>query len=257
VKLDLLNYIRPVKLRRRIRWFTERILDLRPVKLRQRIRWLTERILDAAFYINIKSPVNLSKGVVILHGSSCVGKSYVLRWLERRYKGCVFIEMDQFLYKNVLPDPGILKTALDLLTDAGVPVNQAKAFVQKIENVELVGGNPRHRSMVELLKACLVHDTVIATCGDLPAPGYDNGYWEMLCRYTSKTALHVLVAPESKVLAERIRIRNREAEMDRWLVGYRWRLANRAYYDLVISGIEPTVNILELIRDSISNKRDR
>jgi hypothetical protein len=111
--------------------------------------------------------------------------------------------------------------------------------------------------MVELLKACLVHDTVIATCGDLPPPSHDNGYYEMLGRYTSKTALHVLMAPESKVIAERTRMRDREAEMDRWLAGNRWRLATQAYYDLVLSGTEPTANILELIRNSISNKRDR
>ena len=236
VKLDLSNY-------------------LSPVKLKGRIQRITERIVDAAFFI--KAPANLSKGVVILHGTSCAGKSYAMRGLKRRYKGCVFIEMDQFLYSWVLPDPGILKTALDLLIDAGVPINQAKALVQKIENADLVEGNPRHRSMVELLKACLVHDTVIATCGDLPAPGYDNGYYEMLGRYTSKTALHVLVAPESKVLEKRLIMRNREAEMDRWLAGNRWRQANQAYYDLVLSGTEPTVNILELIRNSISNKRDR
>jgi len=218
-------------------------------------RRLTERIVDAAFLI--KSPANLAKAVVILHGASSTGKSYALRWLNRRYKGCVFIEMDQFLYNKVLPDPGILKTALDLLTDAGIADNQAQALVQKIENSALLEGkDPRHRSMVELLKACLAHDTVIATCADLPPPRLDNGYYEMLGRYTSKTPLHVLVAPESKLLAERLRMRGRP-DMDRWLASNRRRLSNRAYYDLVLSGTERTANILELIRNSISNKRDR
>jgi chloramphenicol 3-O-phosphotransferase len=219
-------------------------------------RRLTKRIVDAAFLI--KSPANLAKAVVILHGASSTGKSYALRWLNRRYKGCVFIEMDRFLRSRVLPDPGILKTALDLLTDAGVAVKQAHALAQKIENADLLEGKyPRHRSMVELLKACLAHDTVIATCGDLPPPRLDNGYYEMLGRYTLKTPLHVLVAPESKVLAERLRMRRRESDMDRWLASNRRRLSNKAYYDLVLSGTEPTANILELIRNSISNKRDR
>ncbi len=220
------------------------------------IQRLTERIIDAAFLI--KSPANLGKGVVIFHGTSCTGKSYALRWLNRRYKGCEFIEMDQFLDKGVLPDPGILKTALDLLKDAGVAVHEAQALVKKIENADLVGGkNPRHGSMVELLKACLAHDTVIATCGDLPAPNVDNGYYEMVGRYTSKTPLHVLVAPDSKVLAERFKMRGRESDMDHWLAGHRWRLENRAYYDLVLSGTESSANIMELIRNSISHKQKR
>ena len=101
-------------------------------------RRLTERIVDAAFLI--KSPANLAKAVVILHGASSTGKSYALRWLNRRYKGCVCIEMDRFMYNRVLPDPGILKTALDLLTDAGVAINQAQALVQKIENANLLWG---------------------------------------------------------------------------------------------------------------------
>jgi hypothetical protein len=219
-------------------------------------RRLTERIVDAAFLI--KSPANLARGVVILHGTSCTGKSYALRWLKRNYKGCVYIEMDRFLYNRVLPDPGILKAALDLLTDAGVAVDQAQALVQKIKNADLVGGkDPRYASMVELLKACLAPDTVIATCGDLPPPHVDNGYYEMLGRYTSKTPLHVLVAPESKLLAERFKMRGRESEMDHWLAGQRLRLANRASYDLVVSGTEPTAKLLELIRNSLLDKQDR
>jgi len=218
-------------------------------------RRLTERIVDAAFLI--KSPANLAKAVVILHGASSTGKSYALRWLNRRYKGCVCIEMDRFMYNRVLPDPGILKTALNLLTDAGVADNQAQALVQKIENADLLEGKyPRHRSMVELLKACLAQDTVIATCGDLPPPRLDNGYYEMLGGYTSKTPLHVLIAPESKLHAKRLRMRGRP-DMDRWLASNSRRLSNRAYYDLVLSGTEQTANILELIRNSISNKRGR
>jgi hypothetical protein len=219
-------------------------------------RRLTERIVDAAFLV--KSPANLAKGVVILHGASCTGKSYALRWLRRRYKGCVYIEMDRFLYNRVLPDPGILRAALELLTDAGVAINQAQALVQKIKNSDLVEGtDPRYASMVELLRACLAHDIVIATCGDLPAPHVDNGYYEMLGRYTSKTPLHVLVAPESKVLAERFKMRNRQSEMDYWLAGQRWRLENRASYDLVVSGTEPTDKLLEMIRNSILDKQER
>jgi hypothetical protein len=219
-------------------------------------RRLTERIVDAAFLI--KSPSNLAKGIIILHGTSCTGKSYALRWLRRKYKGCVFIEMDRVLGHRTLPDPEILKTALDLLTEAGVAVNQAHALVQKIKNADLVGGRyPRYGSMVELLKACLAHDTVIATCGDLPAPHIDNGYYEILGRYTLKTPLHVLVAPETKVLEERFKMRGRESEMDHWLAGQRWRMANRASYDLVVSGTEPTAKLLELIRNSLLDKQDR
>ena len=117
------------------------------------------------------------------------------------------------------------------------------------------GKYPRHGSMVELLKACLLHDTVIATCGDLPAPNVDNGYYEMLGRYTSKTLLHVLVAPETKVLVERFKMRDRESEMNYWLLGQRWRLANRTSYDLVVSGSEPSAKLLKLIRNSILKKR--
>ena len=225
-------------------------------KLERIKRKTTERIVDTAFLI--KTPANLSSGVVILHGASCTGKSYALRWLKRKYKGCVFIEMDRFLGHKVLPDSGILKTALDLLAEAGVSVNQAHALVQKIKTADLVGGRyPRYTSMVELLKACLLHDTVIVTCGDLPAPHVDNGYYEMLGRYTSKTPLHVLVAPEAKVLAERFKMRGRESEMDYWIVGQRWRMANRASYDLIVSGTEPSAKLLELIRDSILEKQDR
>ena len=68
-----------------------------------------ERIVDVAFLI--KSPADLASGIVILHGTSCTGKSYALRWLKRKYKGCLFIEMDRFLGHKVLLDPKILKTA--------------------------------------------------------------------------------------------------------------------------------------------------
>ena len=56
------------------------------------------------------------------------------------------------------------KQSIDLLSDGVVLVNKAQALIQKIENADLLEGkHPRHRSMVELLKACLIHGTVIAT----------------------------------------------------------------------------------------------
>jgi len=214
-------------------------------------RRLANKVFDAAFIV--KSPAGLQRTAVILHGDSCSGKSTVLRRLRRRYTGCTYMEADNLQYWKINADPDILNVALDLLTDAGVEKDKARALVRSIEEFSRLPDihySP-HRVMVELLKTCLASDAVIATCGNLPPPHGEFGYYQLLVQCTGKAISHVLIAPDDVEYAKRIRSRGRAAQADSIIKNSGWRLRNRAFYDLVLTGNESTARILELIRTSI------
>ncbi len=218
------------------------------------LRRLALRVVDAAFLV--KSPAALQGAAVILHGASCSGKSSVLRRLKKRYSGCTYLETDRLQYWKFEANPGLLNIALDLLTDAGVPVEKSRALLQSIEQAHREPEkSSRHGSLVELLKTCLKSDAIIATCGNLPPPNIDNDFYQLLGQCTNKTTLHVLVAPDSAVHAERIRARGRDANLKRFIASSNQRLRNGAHYDLVLNGSETTAVILDLLRVAITRKR--
>lgn len=221
----------------------------------RRFRRLANKIIDAAFLV-IKSPAGLRRSVVILHGDSCSGKSTILRRLRRRYSGCKYLEMDVFQYWKAGADPGILNVALDLLAEAGVEKDKAKALVRSIEEFSRLPGmaHSPHRVTVELLKACLESDAVMATCGNLPPPHGEFGYYRLLAECTGKAVAHVLIAPDKAEYAKRIRSRSAIAQADSLIKNYGWRQQNRASYDLTVTGNEPPAEILESIRASLTTK---
>lgn len=209
------------------------------------------KVIDAAYIF--KTPAGLQRAAVILHGDSCTGKSTILRRLKRRYAGCTYMEADDLRYWKNEADPNLLKVALNLLTDAGVERDKSKALVRSIEEFSRLPGmafSP-HRVMVELLKTCLSSDAVIATCGNLPPPHGDCGYYQLLAQCTGMSLSHVLLAPDKAELAKRIRSRGQAAQLDTRIADNDWRIQHRAFYDLVLTGSESTARILELIRASI------
>lgn len=214
-------------------------------------RRLANKVIDAAFIV--KSPAGLRRAAVILHGDSCSGKSTILRQFRRRYTGCTYLEMDSLQYWKIDADPEILNVALKLLADAGVDMDKAKALVRSIEEFSRLPGmtHSPHRVMVELLKRCLANDAVIATCGNLPPPHGEFGYYQLLARLTGKAISHVLVAPDKAEYVKRIRSRSAIAQADSLLKNYGWRMQNRTSYDLVVTGNESMARMLELIRATI------
>ena len=214
-------------------------------------RRLANKVFDAAFIV--KSPVGLQRTAVILHGDSCSGKSTILRRLRRRYTGCTYMEMDNLGYWKVGKDPNILDIALNLLTDAGVEMDKSRALIQSIEQFSQLPGmsySP-YTVMVELIKTCLACDAVITTCGNLPPPHGEFGYYQLLAQCSGKAISHVLIAPDEAEYARRIRSRGRAAQVDNIINNSGWRLRNRAFYHLVLTGNESTARILELIRATI------
>jgi hypothetical protein len=166
------------------------------------------------------------------------------------------MEMDKLQYWKIDTDPDILSVALDLLVDAGMERDKARALVRSIEEFSRLPGmtySP-HRVMVELIKTCLANDVVIATCGNLPPPHGEFGYYQLLAQCSGKVISHVLIAPDDVEYAKRIRSRGKGMQADSIVKNSGWRLQNRAYYDLVLSGNESTARILELIRASIIMK---
>ena len=214
----------------------------------RRFRRLVNIIADAAFII--KAPADLQRVAVILHGDSCSGKSTILQRLRRRYSGCTYMEADDLQYWRIKPDPDILNIALDVLAVARVDDAKARKLVQTIEKfAELPGMTYSPYSvMVELIKTCLANDVVISTCGNLPPPHGEFGYYQLLAECSGKVISHVLVAPDSAEYAKRVRSRRRAAVADKLIKDYGWRQRHRAFYDLVVTGNESTARILELIR---------
>lgn len=215
---------------------------------------LALRVIDAAFLI--KTPAAIQGAAVILHGASCSGKSSILRRLKKRYSGCTYLETDQLQYWTFEASPGLWKIALDLLTDAGVPLEQSRTLLQSIERAHREPGkNTRHGSMLELLMTCLKSEAVIATCGNLPSPYIDNGFYGLLGQCTNKKTLHVLVAPDSAVHAERIRAKGRDAMLEHLVATNNRLLGNRVHYDLILNSSESNALILDLFRATIIRKR--
>jgi chloramphenicol 3-O-phosphotransferase len=214
-------------------------------------RRLANKVLDALFIV--KSPAGLQRTAVILHGDSCSGKSTILRQLRRRYTGCTYMEMDSLQYWKIDADPDILNVALNLLAEAGVEKDKAKALVRTIEEFGRQPGmtHSPHHVMVEMLKTCLANDAVIATCGNLPPPHGEFGYYQLLAQCSGKAISHVLIAPDKEEYAKRVRSRSVVARADSLLKNYGWRMQNRASYDLVVTGNESMARMQELIRATI------
>jgi hypothetical protein len=165
--------------------------------------------------------------------------------------------MDDLKYWRIQPDPDVLSAASKLLAEAGVETEKSKALVHSIEHSHREPlKNSRHGTMVELVKACIRHDPIVATCGNLPPPNVDNGFYSLLGQYTNKTILHVLVAPDNAVLAKRIHARRLDAQTERFIASNNRWLQNRSFYDLVLTGDEPPVKILDAIRTSILKKKN-
>jgi hypothetical protein len=221
------------------------------VRWKKLFRRLANKVIDAAFIV--KSPAGLQRTAVILHGDSCSGKSTILRRLRRRYTGCKYLEMDNLQYWKIDADPDILNVALNLLADAGVDMDKARALVRSIEEFGRRPGmtHSPHSAMVELLKICLTNDAVIATCGNLPPPHGEFGYYQLLAQCTGKSISHVLIAPDKAEYVKRIRSRSVVAQANSLIKNYGWRMQNRASYDLVVTGNESPARILELIRATI------
>jgi hypothetical protein len=219
--------------------------------LANKVRWITNKVIDAAFIV--KSPVGLQGHVVVLHGDTCTGKSTILRKLRRRYKGCAYLEMDNLKYWRIEADQDILDEALNILTDAGVERDKSNALLRSIEQFSRLPDmvySP-YRVMVELLKTCIASNSVIATCGNLPPPHGEFGYYQLLEQCSGKAISHVLIAPDNAEYAKRIRSRGEAANMDTLINNYGWRQQNRALYDLILTGNESTPTILKLIRASV------
>jgi len=161
--------------------------------------------------------------------------------------------MDSLQYWKIDADPDILNVALNLLADAGVEKDKAKALVRSIDEFSRLPGmtySP-HSVMVELLKTCLANDAVIATCGNLPPPHGEFGYHQLLAQCSGKAISHVLIAPDKAEYVKRIRSRSVVAQANSLIKNYGWRMQNRASYDLVVTGNESMARILELIRATI------
>jgi len=225
------------------------------VTLKRLLRRLTDKVIDATYII--KTPIGLQHTAVILHGDSCVGKSTILRQLKRRYVGCAFMEADNLMYWKMKADPRMLSLAGNLLTDTGVEKDKANALVRSIEQfgqLPDMAYSP-NSVMVELLKTCLVNDCVMATCGNLPPPHGEFGYYQLLAECTEKTMVHALIAPDKAELEKRIRSRGQVAQLETLLEGNDWRLRNKSYYNVVLTGNESTARILELIHASIGQTK--
>lgn len=243
-----------VAVSRRLTAPTHQTRRFRKVPWIGRFRRLADRVIDTAAIL--KSPTGLQGAAVILHGASCSGKSTILRRLKRSYTGCTFLEMDDLKYWRVAPDADVLNAASNLLIEAGIETDKSKALVHSIEHSDREPQkNSRHGTMVELVKACIWHDPVIATCGNLPPPNVDKGFYRLLEQSTKKTVLHVLVAPDNTVLAKRIHARRLDAQAERFIASNNRWLQNRSFYDLVLTGDEPPAEALETIRTSISKKK--
>lgn len=224
-------------------------------RLANKVRGLANKAFDAAFIV--KSPANLQGHVVILHGATCSGKTTILRQLRRRYAGCTFMEADDVKYWKSEGDPDDLNVALNLLRDAGVETDKARALVRSMEEFSRLPDmeySP-YKVMVELLKTCLASDAVIATCGNLPPPHGDCGYYQLLAQCSGKTMSHVLIAPDKAALAKRIRSRDQTAEMDIIIAENDWWMQHREHYDLFLTGNESPATMLELMRASIRESR--
>jgi len=221
------------------------------LKWKRLFRRLVNKAIDAVFIV--KSRAGLQRTAVILHGDSCSGKSTILRQLRRRYTGCTYLEMDSLQYWKIDADPDILNVALNLLAEAGVEKDKAKALVRSIDEFSRLPGmaHSPHRAMVEMLKTCLANDVVIATCGNLPPPHGEFGYYQLLAQCSGKAISHVLIAPDKAEYVKRIRSRSALARADSLLKNYGWRMQNRASYDLVVTGNESMARMLESIRATI------
>jgi hypothetical protein len=191
-----------------------------------------------------------------------------MRRLESAYSDCKYVEIDVLGYWKSDPDPSILDRAANFLAEAGVSDDASIKLVQLIEQSHRWQGRPRHLVMVELLNQCLLHDVLITTCGSLPPPNVDNGFYPLLEKCTNKRLLHVLVAPDEEELRRRLRLRETEiraaraiATTNHWLekpaskaaraiaTTNHW-LEERALYDMVLTGNEPATVLLEMLHDA-------
>jgi len=89
------------------------------------------------------------------------------------------MEADDLQYWKSETDPDILNFAFNLLTDAGVEKDKARELIRSIEQfgkLPDMAYSP-NSVMVEFLRTCFASDAVIATCGNLPPPHGNFGYY--------------------------------------------------------------------------------
>ena len=250
-----------------IRRMLIKVLNLDIKYIKRIIVTLYNKVLDKIYVF--KLPINLDKVVVIFHGASCSGKSYYLRWLSRKYNGFRAVEMDRYLHSKIKPNPEFIENAFNKLSDSLFEhlivnfinpefVNEKSNRLEEIiRSSDLLDGkNPRYVSMIELFKESLINNVVICTCGDLPPPRLDNGYYRLLGNYTSKVIIHVLIGPNNEVLKKRIKFRGREQVMEKWLESNRRRISNKKYYDILLNGVESISDVVESINEAVIKKRN-
>jgi len=207
-------------------------------------------LVDAAF---IKKPFELSSCVIILHGASCSGKSTLLRRLRRRHTGAQFIEADDFRYTERIEDQlSLVKEARRSLSQSGVDAKEVELLIQTINEFAALPGlrYPPYKTMIGLIKACAESDVVVTTCGNLPPPNWSGEYYARLKEATGKSVLHVLLAPTKEVHRQRAEARGLGGQFAERYQGQIWRLETKVFYDIVLSGSEDIVKIVEMIRES-------
>lgn len=218
------------------------------------LRRAIDRVIDAL--VIFKSPAGLSKGIVILHGASCAGKSTILLRLKRHYNQCHYIDMDKFRYWEIESGTDELSEARSLLDEAGTDKGLVQEMLHSIEHSHRVPtGKPRNRVMVELLRASLEFDAVAVTCGNLPPPFVADGYYSLLEKCTDHFVIHVLLAPDRHILEQRVRSRGKSAEVEEYVSSNNWWLKNSAAYDLVLNGSESTTDVIDRIRTCLDHKK--
>ena len=227
--------------------------DINFRKTVKRLKTKLGRVVDAAFVL--KRPLGLSDALVLIHGASCSGKSTVLRKLTRRYRGFFALEADRLGYAVREPDETyaqVKEETFQCLLGAGVERQGAKQLIATVDEFAQLGPrHPPYRTMTGLIRACLEHRVVVATCGNLPPPKGGGGFYRELSACTGMRVRHLVMAPDEVNFRKRVETRNLGGRMETLISDHAWRLDSLGDYDLVLDGSEPIAEIVGMIRESI------
>lgn len=228
--------------------------DINYRKAVKRLKTKLGRVVDAAFVF--KRPLGLSDALVILHGTSCSGKSTILRALARRFRGFAAVEGDRLGYMAREPDGTdgqLMNETFEFLLGAGIDQQRARRLLDTVDEFAALEGlrYPPHRTMTGLIRACCKNSVVVATCGNLPPPTWQGGFYRELTSCTGQQALHVLIAPEEADFRRRVEARNLGERMETLVAGNAWRLDRQGDYGLVLDGSEAIEPIVGMIRERI------
>ena len=152
--------------------------------------------------------------IIILYGSSCVGKSTLM--------------------KN-MPDDNIIKVEVDDCEYWRHPEEQWEALSIEYLNKKI----KENGDNVDM----------VFTCGGLPLPDHEI-YKDLTEKYNIKF-LHVLVVSKSMDLYKaQIVLRGREKIMDQLLEDHEWRESNKHLYDKVVINLNiETLNFIKNINN--------